>query len=1284
MLSRAVSSSPNINQMQALAEGALSQARLYEKVQDFDMALIFYGQAKVAFKRIAKAQQLTPSLSQVKETVTQAQAPQTAKDEALRQRIAQVYVERAQLLEQLGDQDKAKASYQKAQKWGYQGIIPTAFIAEATPSADQAIRPAPSSTFFSSSAAPTPSPQSSKAKPDEKHQWVAQAFETILKQFQDLDLCQSSPSLFLVYAHNNHRLGQADADVSQRVIQWLSNLRSNLYSDRSASGHQALPFAATLEENAKANDILSSQLCLLPNHPGTVDHVVLCGSELLGHYMASPYYQRFCQAIQHAYQQASDTNDFAQIEAAIRKVVDANLNEKEFHHVLTELAFLQIREAHLKGEHGIIPMLLNIPAEQCLPTFILDSTTIRIEESRWRAPSDWKGQQTYQDEGLHIGFFKLLKRLFVKQERYIALVEEKIYQGCLQTLREDSAHTLTAEEFLRFLNQAGVSALDALKQEHSSDLRGLNVQKAYEGLRAEIRQINGEALVSPNQLGPALEASYSAKRLAIQRLSGPPMSMEHCYINLAIVEREEVRKEEEKPKEGEEKAQLDHFRRLPSAEAMNSNSQKLVPLEKLFDPRELSKDKTITPKRILIRGRAGVGKTTLSKKIVYEYTHQGQWKDRFDYVLWISLRTLKGKQHCDLTTLFYEIYFHSHSKGQALAKTLVAQVNGPAKEKTLFVLDGWDEVAQEWDEQKPMTAFLKELLNQPAVLIMSRPHVDLKQANPMDLELETVGFSPENISAYLDNPDLMPDKHAKEMKDFIRTNPFVQGLVNVPIQLDALCYSWDEIKRLQQQTQGTVTVTALYQAMMNKLWRKDILRLGKRENGELLTESQINALKRPSRIEKLVKTEQDFLSTLAFNGLQRNQIEFDDLDLHNLIEQLEAQGVDLPVTLEDNLKKLSFLHTDGSDQISYSYHFMHLTFQEFFAAKHFVQCWTTGQEITLLSAGAKQWTKAHPEAFVHQHKYNPRYEIFWWFVSGLLRAEVLTRFFDVLEAEPQDLFGAAHQRLMMSCLHEASRSSELGLPSKLRDKLEQHLAQWLQCEIDNRGESTLAYQLTLPEHLLLKSLRKGASTETKKVVAKAFGHRSTLSKSAIRALIALTTDKDGSVKRAAASALGKQSSLPPEAIQALIALTADESWGVRNAAASALGQHRWTLYRVLPALNKQEMERIYKRYLLQQRFDQSVPLYIQDGTLCFYNAEGLQSVPFSHENNEVAFKQVIKQAQQAVRIPHKIQAIPLSDVDNEQVVDMPSPIKKVGLFGDSFAFMADKLINRGKDSIRRK
>ncbi len=1138
-------------QVQAQAQSYLEQARLYKTAQQFEMALLVYDQAKVTFKHAEKARQKSISLSVLKSAFSQAQTPQTPEDESLRQCIAEVYVERADVLKSLGEHEKAQKSYEKAKKWGYEGIS-AASTSASMPAVDSAVGLVQSTEFFSSTISLAPSPKKAEACPPQKHHWVAQTFETILKQFQDLDLCQGSPSLFLVYAHNNVQ-GKADAEISQRVIQWLSTLRTNLYSDRSAGGRQPLPLPATPGDTAKANDILSSQLCLLPHHNGTAKYVVLCGSELLGHYMASPFYQGFYKAIQNAYQQTVEhTDDFTQVEMAIRKVVNAHVGDKDFHHVLTELAFLQIRYEHDKDKHNVIPLLLNGNAQQCLPKFIVDSTTIRIEETQWRQASHWKGQQTYQDEGLHVGFFRLLKQLVVKQERCIQLVEKEVYQACLQKLREDSAHTLTAEAFSLFLNQSCVSALDALKQEHSADLRELNVQKAYESLRTEIQQMNGEALVPSDQLRDALEASYSAKRLAIQRLSGTPLSMEHCYINLAIVEHEKIGKEEEEEKAQEEKVALNPFHRLPSAEAIHSNPQKLVPLDKLFEPRALNKGETASPKRILIRGRAGIGKTTLSKKIVYDYTQQGQWRDHFDYVLWIPLRTLKGKANCDLVTLFHEIYFSNHSKGQVLAKTLAAQINGVAKEKTLFVLDGWDEVAQEWSEHEPMVEFVKHLLNQPAVLITSRPYVDLKPANPMDLELETIGFSPKDVTAYLDNPAILLPRQAQEMKRFIQATPFIQELVNVPIQLDALCYSWDEIKRLQQAASETITVTALYQAMMNKLWRKDMLRLDIWHGGKPLSADQVNAIQSPSRIERLVKAEQNFLSVLAFRGLQRNQIEFSQRDLHTFIEQLEEQGRQLPFTLEANLKKLSFLHTDDEQG---SYHFMHLTFQEFLAAKHFVQCWETGQEIALLLSDAQRWTKASPEALVRQHKYNPRYEIFWWFVSGLLRAEALNRFFDVLESEPRDLFGAAHQRLMMNCLHEAARLPEVRLLPQVRVRLMQHVAQWLKFEIDQAYQSGLASQPTLPESLLLDYLKGTTSANRKKAVANALGRRSALSDAATQVLIGLTRDPDDWVRDSAASALGQQSSLPESALNALISLTKDQNDGVRRSAASALGQH---------------------------------------------------------------------------------------------------------------------------------
>ncbi|MCX8567338.1 MAG: HEAT repeat [Glomeribacter sp. 1016415] len=1150
-------------QMLGLANAYLNNAR---QTQDSYLAAIFFDDAEI-------------SLSQAKQAFKKAFSPETLADQTLRNKIGTTYFERGQVLEQLGQSDRAQASYKKAQKWGHPGLAPQSSIFSAgaalSPTAltnrpiitaqtsDTSHAPAPLSAVNPSSAisADTPSTlaepvQNAALSPrilestQEKNDLVNQLFIETLKTFQSLDLSNVWPSAFLVYAHDNPHYGMADAGTAKFLIDHLVKLGVNLYSDQRPKGLQAPAALSTREDAVRVDDILTSQLCLLPTAIGgiqPVDKVIVCGSQVLGHYLqwgeAGKHYQAYCADLKKAYGLAQQNP--VQAETEIRTVVNTYSQQAGFHHVLTEMAFLKIRADYL-DQHGIIPVSLCANGyELCVQDFV-KATTVRIEDMPRFASQQASGQAVYQQQGRHLVFFKLLERLLAQNGA----------EALLRTFWTEYS------DLIKRLNSE-VSVPKAAEYVGIWGQISKKVQATLQTLKEQVDE---------HELRTALTRYASLDRLAIQRLSGPPLSMKHCYINLAIVEHKKARKEEETPKEGEEnkpkeEAAQNHFHRLPSVETIDSNQQKLVPLETLFDPRELIDGKTAIPQRILIRGRAGVGKTTLSKKIVYEYTQKAQWRDRFDWLFWIPLRTLKGKSTCDLVTLFHETYFQSHPNGQALAKALETHINGPAKDKTLFVLDGWDEIAQEWGEHEPMSEFLKRLLNQPAVLITSRPYVDLKQAQAMDLELETVGFSPENVITYLDNRDVMTALEAKEIKHFIQTNTFIQGLVNVPIQLDALCYSWDEIKRMQKEVPGAMTVTALYQAMMNKLWRKDMLRLGKREGGELLTESHVNAIERPSRIEKLVQAEQDFLSTLAFRGLQRNQIEFHHRDLHALIEQLEAQGVNLPLTLEANLKKLSFLHTDDAEESQRSYHFMHLTFQEFFAAKHFVQYWEAGWEITLLSTDTKRWTKATPDAFVRQHKYNPRYEILWWFVAGLLRGEALNRFFILLEAEPRDLFGAHHQRLIMSCLHEeASRAPGVGLLPEIRDRLEQSLAQWLQLEIYKRGECTLAYQTTFPEHLLLQCLQKTISAQTKQAIAAAFGHRSALLESALLALIALAKDKKWDVRCSAAEALGKQSSLPESALLALIALKKDEDGNVRFRAAEALRKQSSLMRSALLAL----------------------------------------------------------------------------------------------------------------------
>ncbi|MCX8567229.1 MAG: HEAT repeat-containing protein [Glomeribacter sp. 1016415] len=656
-----------------------------------------------------------------------------------------------------------------------------------------------------------------------------------------------------------------------------------------------------------------------------------------------------------------------------------------------------------------------------------------------------------------------------------------------------------------------------------------NTVTVYYSPNSEARQPNA---VSLDSLRNALYQYYQLSNLSIQRVSGETASLEECYINLAVVESQAQREKDKK----ELKKQAVSFERLPSSERQqleSTNPNKLIALEKLFEMQKLRDGSEGVPKRILIQGRAGIGKTTLCKKLVYEYHHNGLWQDRFESVLWIPLRQLKTHSPRRLEDLLCNQYFVGHESHQAQALSKVFHAH---QDKTLFILDGLDEVVGELHEGRPLKDFLQTLLNQAHVVITSRPAgVDAKLLGQLDLELETVGFSPANVRAYIEK--CVPTLNQAAIQQFIHHTPLIQGLVNIPIQLDALCYSWDKLPKNQE-----VTMAMLYEAMVDKLWRKDSVRLEKKQNGELLKPILIDSLW-PQRLEKqVIHIESEYLGYLAFRGLQKEQIEFDDIFLNEVLGELDKQrereGKEpLPLPLILDLKKTSFLHTADTEQSESKrhYHFLHLTFQEFFAAKFLVRHLQTYSEATPTGSGL-MLSQAQLESFIAQHKYDPRYEITWWMLAGLMNGTPLRRFFTLLEEAPRDLIGGRHQQVMMGCLQEARTR----LDKKTIDGLEKELARYFRHEMeldDNKSNpSKLGCQRAFPEHLLLTCLDLFEGNQEK--IYETLGARRTLSAVTISALIEKLKNENESVW--ASRALRQWKSLSDDAILALSAGLKDE------------------------------------------------------------------------------------------------------------------------------------------------
>ncbi|KAK1976238.1 hypothetical protein LZ30DRAFT_637195, partial [Colletotrichum cereale] len=198
--------------------------------------------------------------------------------------------------------------------------------------------------------------------------------------------------------------------------------------------------------------------------------------------------------------------------------------------------------------------------------------------------------------------------------------------------------------------------------------------------------------------------------------------MDQCYINLVPVEQHDEHPDRQRGRSEDPK--------LPPLSFSSSSRLKIetphgvfnLELLKLFDKRPLPDGYLKRPQRILIRGRAEMGKTTLCKKIVHEFTHQNMSQGLFDRLLWVPLRDLKQKAHFNIpVSNVGDLLRHGYFPGPE-AEHLTEAISGENQNsnKALFILDGLDEVPSDLDGD--MFRILEDLLNQPNIILTSRPH----------------------------------------------------------------------------------------------------------------------------------------------------------------------------------------------------------------------------------------------------------------------------------------------------------------------------------------------------------------------------------------------------------------------------------------------------------------------------------------------------------------------------------------------------------------------------------
>ena len=350
-------------------------------------------------------------------------------------------------------------------------------------------------------------------------------FKSILNQLKSsLNTQTTSPSIFLVYAHDaivkskhnpstSIKLPEANAAVAVKLIQYLKeDLGLTLYSD------------LTPKAGESEIDILQSQLCLLHGNPETVDYVVLCGSELLHSYIASEnnVYKQYQPYIDNALNHNPNPKTHEEVYQLLGDLKDMvrqfgyQNSHKDFHHLMTELAFLRKRKLHEdlpNQKNTLIPILLNGNQQTALPEFV-DKWDVYLGDARWNQAGRWKGKRTFTNQGLQQSVFKILYRLFTDKASRDEIKKYKaIYQKFIDGLNQSPLNQRRLEHEIVNDSESSSNSDAAASQpeprevlNHQSRIQKKPFAKDFtKGDEPELHQLSSSKLHSVQLGEPAME-----------------------------------------------------------------------------------------------------------------------------------------------------------------------------------------------------------------------------------------------------------------------------------------------------------------------------------------------------------------------------------------------------------------------------------------------------------------------------------------------------------------------------------------------------------------------------------------------------------------------------------------------------------------------------------------------------------------------------------------------------------------------------------------------------------
>ncbi|XP_030844759.1 NACHT, LRR and PYD domains-containing protein 3-like [Strongylocentrotus purpuratus] len=344
----------------------------------------------------------------------------------------------------------------------------------------------------------------------------------------------------------------------------------------------------------------------------------------------------------------------------------------------------------------------------------------------------------------------------------------------------------------------------------------------------------------------------------------------------------------------------------------------------------------VLPKRLLVEGEGGVGKTTFCSKIAWDWVNGSPEFQCFSWVLVIPLRNVvKGQTIGDIMKNYLSDNNVVNSK--QIDNYILSQPT-----KVLIVLDGLDEYdgdlsAKERSDISQIIRFKK--FKECIVLVTTRPWRANKIKSNKRLSnsyafIAINGFSPENVSTYI-RKYFVNDKNAgSELSRFIEVNDVIkENMAPFPIYVAMLCILWENCDSEKRETIRKLKT-------FSQLFEKMIMFLGDHyvsKNAKVLHKAHLD-----NDIEN-IKLCLQRIGSIAFSGVLKKKLVFNEEDFSSCTEAMETCCRIGVLSRENRNVSLWERTSNASQPITTIVLFPHKLFQEYVASVYLASLYDTNR-----------------------------------------------------------------------------------------------------------------------------------------------------------------------------------------------------------------------------------------------------------------------------------------------------------------------------------------------------